>query len=182
MQEIWKDIPWYEWKYQASNLWRISSVNYRGYWEDKILSSKPTRLWYVCICLTKNGKEKFYLAHRLVTLAFLWEILEWMEVNHKNGIKHDNELENLEYVTRRENQLHSINVLWHKSWLTTNKWKFYWDSHRAIRISMYKNNIFVKSFTSIREASETIWITWAAISMAINWKRKTAWWFIWKHI
>jgi hypothetical protein len=53
-------------------------------------------------------KNKNYFIHRLVMLAFVGECPDNMEVNHKNGIKHDNRLENLEYVTRHQNMRHAF--------------------------------------------------------------------------
>lgn len=58
--------------------------------------------------LSKDGAQRSYFVHRLVAGAFLPEPNGELEVNHKNGIKTDNNVDNLEYVTRSENQLHAV--------------------------------------------------------------------------
>lgn len=55
------------------------------------------------------------MIHRLVVEAFIGPITEGLECNHKNGIKTDNRAENLEIVTRRENNLHKFRVLKHRT-------------------------------------------------------------------
>lgn len=104
-KEIWKDLPWYEWKYFISNLWNIKS--YR-----KKLNPYCNQYWYKQTILLKDKIKKTVLIHRMVLLAFMWDSL--LQVNHKNWIKIDNRLENIEYCTHSENQLHRRRVLWQK--------------------------------------------------------------------
>ncbi len=186
MQEIYKDIPEYEGLYQVSNLWNIKSLNYRNSWYDRICKNTVRKSGYVQICLTKNKKEQSVFTHRLVTQAFLWELPKWLEVNHKNGIKSDNRLENLEYCTRSDNQLHAINVLGHRSWLArTNpqKWKFWKNNHNSIKISQH-NTLWdkINIYASIADASRELWLSIPAIVMALKGKHKTSGWFIWKYV
>lgn len=65
---------------------------------------------YVQISLSKHGKRKQELMHRLVAKAFLGDFPD-LEVNHKNGIKDDNRVANLEWVTKTENEMHARYVL-----------------------------------------------------------------------
>ena len=65
---------------------------------------------YMMIDLCKNGKTKKHLIHRLMAETFLENKENKVQVNHINGIKTDNRLQNLEWNTRSENQLHSINL------------------------------------------------------------------------
>lgn len=63
---------------------------------------------YLRITLTNNGKRKSYYVHRLVARTYLKDYDEQLQVNHINGIKTDNRVENLEMVTLKENIKHSI--------------------------------------------------------------------------
>lgn len=101
-QEIWKDIPGYEWKYQVSNIGLIKSKN-------KILNPYINKYWYKQTILLKNKIKKTVLIHRMILLSFIWKSL--LQVNHKNWIKTDNRLDNLEYCTHSENQLHRRRIL-----------------------------------------------------------------------
>lgn len=65
---------------------------------------KSTRIWV-------NGIEQQLLVHRLVANTFIPNPLNKPDVNHKNGIRSDNRVENLEWVTASENAFHAINVL-----------------------------------------------------------------------
>lgn len=117
MQEIWKDILGYKDCYQASNLGKIKSLN-RKVWmaanknycirKGKILKGTQTKYGYLMVNLQKTGKRKMCTIHRLVLLAFIGE--SSLQCNHKNGIKTDNRLENLEYCTCSENHKHAFRI------------------------------------------------------------------------
>lgn len=62
---------------------------------------------YIRITLSKNGKAKPYSAHRLVALTYIENKENKEYINHKNGVKHDNRVSNLEWVSPKENTVHS---------------------------------------------------------------------------
>ena len=103
--EIWRDIPGYEGKYQASNLGRIRSQK-RG-----VLKPFKNCNGYLIATLTLNGEKVRTGAHRLVALAFLPNPEDKPQINHKDGDKENNRPENLEWVTCSENNLHRRRVL-----------------------------------------------------------------------
>ena len=110
-QEIWKDIKDFEGLYQVSNLGRVKRVeriteikskNQHGEYATKRTFKerliKPVLYdGYYCISLYKNRKMYLKKVHRLVATTFLEK--SNLTVNHKNGIKTDNRIENLEMTT-----------------------------------------------------------------------------------
>lgn len=109
MEEIWKDVVGYEGKYLVSNLGRIKSLPKKS-WKGERVLKETDKTNYCFIDLCKDGTVKKFLVHRLVAIAFIPNPEGKPQVNHINGIKRDNKLSNLEWVTRSENQKHSIEI------------------------------------------------------------------------
>jgi hypothetical protein len=117
MSEEWRDIPGYD-GYQAGTLGNIrirdtgkiitnSAVGTSRYKREKRNTDGRIIEQYKFVSLHVNGKSVRKLVHRLIALAFLGEPSIYKSiVNHKNGVKRDNRLENLEYVTYSENTQH----------------------------------------------------------------------------
>lgn len=103
--EIWKDIPGYEGRYQASSMGRIRGP--RGTLNKPFIA----RDGYLVATLYNDRKKIRTGAHRLVALAFIPNPENKPQINHKNGIRTDNRPENLEWVTCSENNLHRRRVL-----------------------------------------------------------------------
>jgi hypothetical protein len=104
--EIWKEIEGYEGKYLVSSFGRVKSMPNKVWNSERIL--KPLKQTYSFIDLCVDSKVKKFTIHRLVAKAFIENHLDKPEVNHINGNKHDNRVENLEWVTKSENQKHAI--------------------------------------------------------------------------
>jgi len=102
--EIWKPVKGYENLYEVSNLGRVKSIR-NG---DKILKTYLSTYGYVKVNLYAAKKSKIHFLHRVIALAFIENPEAKPIINHKNGIKHDNSLENIEWVTYSENSLHAI--------------------------------------------------------------------------
>lgn len=100
--EHWKEIEGFP-GYEVSDQGRIRSFK-SG--KAKIKKQRLVR-GYPAVDLYKNGERTTEKVHRLVAKAFLGKPDDFLEVNHKNGIKTDNWLENLEWVTRSENIRHA---------------------------------------------------------------------------
>ena len=107
IKEIWKPIKGYEGLYEISNYGQVKSNKREG---TKGLLMKPLVVPlndYYKVKLCKNGKERKYSIHRLVAETFVPNPNDKPQVNHKNGNKHDNYFENLEWVTCSENLHHA---------------------------------------------------------------------------
>ncbi len=108
--EIWKSILGYERYYEISNIGRIRGVERfvkhpnGGFLKKnvKYLKASSNGTGYMRVMLSKDGLRKEYYVHRLIMEAFIGK--SSLHINHKNSIRDDNRLDNLEYVTIRENQ------------------------------------------------------------------------------
>lgn len=124
IMEIWKDIPGQEWKYQVSTIGRARSLDRR-----MINRSVKWRMLKTCdrpYPMVSIGKRNRKNIHRLVAITFLDPVLWKNDVNHINGIKTDNRVENLEWCNMSENKIHSYKVLGN---VTHNKWKKFVNWH-----------------------------------------------------
>ena len=102
MNEIWKEIEGYP-NYIISNMGRIKSLNYRRTGKEKIIKGSKNNSGYLSVTLSKKGKMNPYLIHRLVAQAFLDNPDNLSQVNHKNELKDDNRVENLEWCSPQHN-------------------------------------------------------------------------------
>ena len=102
--EQYKDIEGYEGIYQVSNDGNVKSLNYNHTGNERILRPAVNRSRYLYVILCKDGKIKSHQVHRLVAQAFLPNIENLPQVNHKDEVKTHNCVENLEWCTHEYNQ------------------------------------------------------------------------------
>ena len=106
MEEIWKDIKGYEGRYKISNLGNIYT-----YVRDKNMTPKQCRKGYLRINLRDSqGVRKSHAVHRLVAQAFIPNPENKPQVNHIDEDKTNNRVDNLEWVTNRENAIHGTKI------------------------------------------------------------------------
>jgi hypothetical protein len=110
MSEVWKRVVCND-NYEVSSLGNVRRCNGgKGARIGKQLKCSTKKIGYPATVLTKNGKQTLHYVHRLVAEAFFGPTVG-MDVNHKNGVKDDNRVENLEWCTRQQNLQHSMRVL-----------------------------------------------------------------------
>jgi hypothetical protein len=113
--EIWKDLIGFEKLYKISSIGRVKSLgNGKStnpmYKESKIIKTGISTRGYEKIKLFKDGKRYYFNVHRLVADTFLFEKEGKKEVNHKDGNKLNNSVDNLEWVSASENQKHAYRI------------------------------------------------------------------------
>ncbi len=168
--EIWKDIKDYEGLYQVSNLGNVKSLakTRKGTKnkEDMILKL-CNKDGYKVVNLWKNKKKKTIKVHRLVAEAFIPNNQNKPYINHINAIRSDNTTDNLEWCTQKENIKHAYNI----------------GMMRTKKIKQFdKQNNYIKTWKSIREAGETLGISESHIINCYKGQRKSAGGYIWKNV
>ena len=192
--ETWKDIPNYEDIYEISTRGYIKSISRwrdngkSGYLQkEKYMTPHVTKKGYLAIDLYKDKKRKKYLVHRLIAETFIPNPNNYPCVNHKDGNKLNNDINNLEWCTQQYNMKEAARLgllnLWcdklfgkdHPNYKFRGKWK----TQKPI-YQFDINGVFIKRYNSSQEANRETDINASHISECCNNKRKTAGGFIWK--
>ncbi len=153
MQEIWKDIPNYVGMYKVSNLGNVKSIgryvdwrNTKKFFRTRILRAGSDKSGYSIVVLCKSGMMKAFKIHRLVAILFIQNINNKLEVNHINGIKTDNNINNLEWCTHSENLKHA-----HRIGLKKATWGGVFGKDNPLSRPVYQydiNGMFIKKYDS----------------------------------
>lgn len=177
MIEEWRDVVGFEGLYEVSNLGRVKRLarevrrkNNGNYLTKEKIGKINNNDRYPKIGLSKKGKSKMYYVHRLVAQAFIPNNENKREVNHINENKLDNRVENLEWVTPKENMRHSYNKIKASLQRGENKTRTNIDDMKALTIYTFK----VGHFTNI-ETGKRLKLDPSAISRVRNGQ-------LWKHL
>ena len=166
-KEIWKDVVGYEGVYEVSNMGRVKRVGkYRNQcaeWDSNhILRPGHKDNEYLFVNLSKEGKNKIKYVHRLVAEAFLPNPKNKATVNHIDGDRTNNVVENLEWATYKENNNHSLYVLGNEKSVRKKKYLCTEERLEILREQVQKkqkpviqydlHGNFIKEYPSYREA------------------------------
>lgn len=199
MVEIWKDVPGYEGLYQVSNMGRVRSFLIGGRKKknsieiDKISSTPKIlrvntkdRNKYPKVQLTRFGVHRYFKVHRLVAKTFIPNPNCYPEVNHIDGDKCNNKVENLEWCSSSYNVRHSIKM--HPNQLDGMiMYNRYVKTEPILQIS--KNGEVLRLFSSCAEAARETGVCSRNILQVANHTpfnakgqtRKTAGGYVWRY-
>lgn len=126
--------------YMVSDCGEIISLNI-----NKPICQWVDNVGYLQVNLRKEGKKYYKRVHRIVAETFIPNPLNLPQVNHKDGNKRNNNIDNLEWTNNKQNTLHGYqNNLYH-------------SNKRSIKIEVFdKNNTYINTYKSIRETAEKL--------------------------
>lgn len=177
-EEQFKDVKGYEGLYEVSNRGRVFS----HYGKGKILSDCKTSSGYKLVNLVKNGIKKDFNVHRLVANAFIDNPLGKGYVNHIDGNKTNNLVDNLEWVTNKENMQHAIRTGLFAGLSDTDRMKGTTKSVEVRRrsVACYKDGELVDTYESITSAMKSTGCN--HINDVISGKRNIDHGFTWRYL
>ena len=162
--------------YQVSNLGRIKGIKREVkrngnvyHWKERFLKPQKEKNGYIRFILSKDGRMHRVLIHRAVAEAFIENKQNKPQVNHKNGNKEDNNVNNLEWVTAQENTLHSL----------ANKLRKPQKVKKVFQLD--ENMNLIKIWNSAKEIQKNLNISASQIYGCCCGKFKKAKGYIWKY-
>lgn len=176
MTETWKEIASYEGLYEVSDLGRVKSLNYNHTGKENILKPHKNSKGYLRVRLCKNGQVNHIAVHRLVACAFLPNPNNLDTINHKDEVKTNNAVSNLEWMSRKDN----IN------YGTRNKRAAEANINnlgvsKAVQMMDKQTGELLATFPSIRGAERVTGISRYGICLCCRAKQKSAGGFLWQY-
>ena len=171
LKEVWKDIKGYEGLYQVSNMGKIKSLKFSHGNKEKILKGNKEKFGYLVVTLYKNKGRKNFKIHRLVAETFIPNPKNLPQVNHIDGNKQNNRIDNLEWCTAKENTNHA-----HKTGLANN-------DNSKIKVKQYDlNGNFIREWDSITDIEKSLNIDKSSVVKVCKHKRNQAGGYVWKYL
>lgn len=194
MIEIWKDVVGFKGYYIVSNFGNVQSID--RYVEGKLGSLRfqkgvnmilqENKKGYLVVILHKHGYFYQKQVHRLVAEAFIENPYGLPQVNHKDTNKHNNCVENLEWITNYDNMQHAIkhncfHDFTEKQLCSVKKNLIFANAKRRIPIVQYDANWnIVNEYESVAKAAKENNLSDSHISQCCNGKRKSCGGYKWK--
>ena len=155
MNEIWKDIEGFEGLYKISNYGKVKAIR-----SNRICFGSYDKDGYRQLALSKNGVKKWFKVHRLVAGAFIANTDKFSDVNHKDEVKTNNHIENLEWCARAYNNQYGS---------------------RGKPVIQVKNDNIVEKYRSITKAAKTTGNDISNIIACCQGRQKTCGGYVWRY-
>lgn len=191
VNEIWKDIKGYEGYYQVSNMGRVKSCeridNTNHKIREKILKPKTEKNGYLRVHLRTPNTSKYILIHRLVAESFLPNSNNKLCIDHINTDRKDNRVENLRWVTHKENINNPITLLKKKNANLGNKNPMYgvisWENKRSRKVvQLTKNGEIIGLWGCINDIKRSLGICVSNIPNCCKGKLKHTVGYKWQYM
>lgn len=189
--EEWKPVTQFPSRYLISNMGRVWSI-----YSSCFLSPKRTKTGYLRVSLCENGYREECLIHRLVAVAFIDNPENKPTVNHINENKMDNRVDNLEWATYLEQNIHGTRIaraVAHTDWaersqkidysvIASKHDYLHMNESQKTPVSQYSlEGVFMRNFSGISEAARTLGISAGGICSCVKGVRKTCGGFKWAY-
>ena len=178
-EEIWKEIEGFD-NYKISNLGRVKNIKF-----DRLVKPLLDNKGYIMVNLYKDGKMKRLSLHRLIAIAFIPNPDNKPCIDHINTDRSDNHIDNLRWVTQKENHNNPLSLMNHskaakgrtiseeqkKNQSEKMKGRYKgnkWGSKKIIQLTL--DGIFVREWDAIKDAAESFGVSSSAIWNCLNGK------------
>lgn len=172
MNEEWRDIEGYEGLYQVSTCGRVRRINKDKRCPQYKYLNPYVDFGYFKVILSANGVSKNHLLHRIIAKAFIENPLNKPCVNHIDGNKKNNSLNNLEWTTVQENTKHAFSHGLCDEMIKN-------SSKRIDQCDM--NGKLIKTWNSFHEIERTLHFHATQICKQIRHRKGYAYGFIWRY-
>lgn len=181
-EEIWKDIDGYEDLYQVSNYGRVKSLEINSNRGFVLRKGRIRKLGnssgYRNVILSKNGQNKTTLVHRLVAIAFLLNPNNHPCVNHKDEIKSNNMVDNLEWCTYQYNSTYGTTI---ERMMKNSDFKALAESHKMPVLQYDLEGNFIKEWKSAIDCKLELGYDNSSIAKCCRGEMNSAYNYMWTY-